>query len=285
MNLSAKVNVFLTPPNREGTINWYRNTHRPPGRAWPCFQGMEEAMTKKVKRSVAPFYLVAALWLVWALILPLYRPLDYILAAVASVIVFIIGKAIWPDKAYQIADPEGEKKEPEKQAPPKEEKAQSEPQPKKEEKKSTGDPELDNLLKQRDMALSEMRRLNDSIEDEKLSAQIDHLEATTKKIFDLVAEKPAKKSQISRFMNYYLPTTLKLLNAYDRMDAAGVSGTNIDGTMGKIEQMMDTVVSAFDRQLDALFGDEALDISTDITVLENLLAQEGLSGDQMTAQS
>ena len=285
MNLSAKVNVFLTPPNREGTINWYRNTHRPPGRAWPCFQGMEEAMTKKVKRSVAPFYLVAALWLVWALILPLYRPLDYILAAVASVIVFIIGKAIWPDKAYQIADPEGEKKEPEKKAPPKEEKAQSEPQPQKEEKKSTGDPELDNLLKQRDMALSEMRRLNDSIEDEKLSAQIDHLEATTKKIFDLVAEKPAKKSQISRFMNYYLPTTLKLLNAYDRMDAAGVSGTNIDGTMGRIEQIMDTVVSAFDRQLDALFGDEALDISTDITVLENLLAQEGLSGDQMTAQS
>lgn len=285
MNLSAKVNVFLTPPNREGTINWYRNTHRPPGRAWPCFQGMEEAMTKKVKRSVAPFYLVAALWLVWALILPLYRPLDYILAAVASVIVFIVGKAIWPDKAYQIADPEGEKKEPEKKAPPKEEKVQSQPQPPKEEKKSTGDPELDNLLKQRDMALSEMRRLNDSIEDEKLSAQIDHLEATTKRIFDLVAEKPAKKSQISRFMNYYLPTTLKLLNAYDRMDAAGVSGTNIDGTMGRIEQIMDTVVSAFDRQLDALFGDEALDISTDITVLENLLAQEGLSGDQMTAQS
>lgn len=238
-------------------------------------------MTKKVKRSVAPFYLVAALWLVWALILPLYRPLDYILAAVASVIVFIIGKAIWPDKAYQIADPEGEKQEPEKQAPPKEEKVQSQPQPQKEEKKSTGDPELDNLLKQRDMALSEMRRLNDSIEDEKLSAQIDHLEATTKKIFDLVAEKPAKKSQISRFMNYYLPTTLKLLNAYDRMDDAGVAGANIDGTMGKIEAMLDTVVLAYDKQLDALFADEALDISTDITVMEQMLSQEGLGGTQL----
>ena len=239
-------------------------------------------MTKKVKRSVAPFYLVAALWLAWALLLPLYRPLDYVLAAAASVAVFILGKAIWPDKIYQIADPEAEQKS-EKQEPPKAEQPQT--QPPKAEKKSTGDPELDNLLRQRDMALSEMRRLNDSIEDEKLSAQIDHLEATTRKIFDLVAEKPAKQSQISRFMNYYLPTTLKLLNAYDRMDAAGVSGTNIDGTMGRIEQIMDTVVSAFDRQLDALFGDEALDISTDITVLENLLAQEGLSGDQMTAQS
>ncbi len=68
------------------------------------------------------------------------------------------------------------------------------------------------------------------------------------------------------------------------MDAAGVSGVNIDGTKGKIETMMDTVVAAFDKQLDALFGDEALDISTDITVMENLLAQEGLGGG-LTAES
>ena len=123
-----------------------------------------------------------------------------------------------------------------------------------------------------------MRRLNQAIEDEKISAQIDHLEDTTAKIIQHVVENPQKRSQISRFLNYYLPTTLKLLNAYDRMDAAGVSGTNIDGTMGKIETMMDTVVAAFDKQLDALFGDVAMDISTDITVMENLLAQEGLSG-------
>lgn len=69
------------------------------------------------------------------------------------------------------------------------------------------------------------------------------------------------------------------------MGATGVSGENIDGTMGKIESMMDTVVRAFDKQLDALFGDEALDISTDITVLENLLAQEGLAGEQLGGQN
>ena len=62
------------------------------------------------------------------------------------------------------------------------------------------------------------------------------------------------------------------------MDAAGVSGANIDGTKGKIETMMTTLVSAFDKQLDALFGEEALDISTDITVLEQMLAREGLGG-------
>ena len=89
---------------------------------------------------------------------------------------------------------------------------------------------------------------------------------------------PAKQPQISRFLDYFLPTTIKLLNAYDRMDSAGISGSNIDATKQKVETMLDTLCAAFDKQLDSLFGDEALDISTDITVMENLLAQEGLSG-------
>ena len=123
-----------------------------------------------------------------------------------------------------------------------------------------------------------MRRLNDAIEDPKISAQIDHLEAVTRKIMDLVAEDPKKLPQIRKFMNYYLPTTLKLLNAYDRMGSAGIDGANITATKGKIEGMMDTISAAFDRQLDALYGEEALDISTDITVMEQMLQQEGLGG-------
>ena len=134
------------------------------------------------------------------------------------------------------------------------------------------------LEKERDRAVSEMRRLNDAIQDEKISAQIDHLEEVTGKILDHVAAQPKKLPQIRRFLDYYLPTTLKILNAYDRMSAAGVAGENIDATKAKVEQMMDTIVRAYDKQLDALFGEEALDISTDITVMENLLAQEGLSG-------
>ena len=77
-------------------------------------------------------------------------------------------------------------------------------------------------------------------------------------------------------MNYYLPTTLKLLNAYDRMDSAGVAGANIDGTKGKIEDMLNTVCVAFSKQLDNLYGEEALDISADIAVMEQMLRQEGL---------
>ena len=91
---------------------------------------------------------------------------------------------------------------------------------------------------------------------------------------------PEKRPQIRRFLSYYLPTTLKILNAYDRMDETGVEGANIDGAKGKIEAIMGHIVQAFDKQLDALFGAEALDISTDIAVMEQMLAREGLGGMQ-----
>ena len=226
-------------------------------------------MAKIVKKSVAPIYAVAVLWLVWGLFFPLYKPFHFILAAIASVAVFCVGKVIWPNKTYNTPDPE-----------PKEEKKAEPAKP-----ESTGNPEIDALIAERDRAVSEMHRLNDSIEDPTISDQIDRLESTTKKIIAHVVQNPDKLPQIRRFLNYYLPTTLKLLNAYDRADSAGISGANIDGTKGKVSEMMDTIVTAFDRQLDALFGDEALDISTDITVMEQMLAREGIGGTQITTES
>lgn len=238
-------------------------------------KGEKTAVAYVKKKSVAPIYFVGLTWLVWARLAPLYRPAHYIMVALLSAIVYHVTKMIWPDRGYEIkADPLRE--EPVETPPQKAQTAEKKPE-------STGNPEIDALITERDRALSEMRRLNDAIKDPKISAQISQLERTTGKIIDAVVEKPAKLPQIRKFLNYYLPTTLKLLNAYDRMDATGVSGTNIDGTKGKIEDMMDTICKAFDKQLDALYGEEALDISTDITVLENLLAQEGLGG--MTMES
>ena len=222
------------------------------------------------KRSVLPVYFVGGTWLLWALLLPLYRPSHYIMAALASLIAYYGGKILFPDRGYETAEPA--------QAAPGPE-PEPRPAPKQEEKpKSTGNPEIDALLAERDRAVGEMRRLNDSIEDPKISAQIDRLEATTGKIIDTVAASPAKLPQIRKFMNYYLPTTLKLLNAYDRMDSTGVSGANIDGAKGKIEDMLDTICTAFTRQLDDLYGEEALDVSAEIKVMEQMLAQEGLGG-------
>ncbi len=218
------------------------------------------------KRSVLPIYFVGLTWLLWAwlLRLPLYRPTHYIMAALLSMAAYFGGKMLFPDRGYEVQEP----------AAP----GPAQAKPKEEKPKPTGNPEIDALLDERAKAVSEMRRLNDSIKDAAISAQISHLEATTGKIIDAVVEKPSKLPQIRKFMNYYLPTTLKLLNAYDRMDSTGASGTNIDGTKGKIGEMLGTICVAFSRQLDALYGEEALDISADITVMEQMLQQEGIGG-------
>ena len=217
-------------------------------------------MTTRKKISVLPIYLVGIVWLGYALLFPLHRVSDYLLCAGLSLAVFVAGKAIFPDKVFQTG------------RAPKEEAKKPEP------KKKEADTKIAALRTEKDRAISELRRLNDAIPDPRISDQIDHLEEVTGKIIDHVMANPDQQPQISRFLDYFLPTTIKLLNAYDRMDSAGISGSNIDATKEKVETMLDTLCAAFDKQLDALYGEEALDISTDITVMENLLAQEGLSG-------
>lgn len=236
-------------------------------------------MARFKKRPVAPIYAIAVVWAAFTLLHSLYQVSDYVAVILLSAVAFIVAKGIWPTVEYEIPDvtepPEGADTAADA------EEAAEETAETPEEKPSTGDPKLDALIEEKDRALGEMRRLNDAIPDEDVSQQIDELEETTAKIIDHVVAHPEKLSQIRRFMNYYLPTTLKILNAYDRMGAVGVSGENIDGTMDRIETMMDTIVAAFHKQLDALFHDEAMDISSDITVMENLLAQEGLGDVQM----
>ena len=150
---------------------------------------------------------------------------------------------------------------------------------------STGNAELDKMLKDGRMAIAEMKRLDESIEDPAVSADIVRLQQVSEKIFARVKEEPTKLPQIRRFLDYYLPTTLKLLKAYDRASSAGISGENVDATKAKVSGMMKTIVTAFEKQLDALYGTEALDISTDLTVLENMMAREGLTDQPLKAQT
>ena len=206
------------------------------------------------RRSTVPYYAAAGTWVVYALLFPLYRVPHFILVAIASAVVFFVMNAVCGTVEVTVPDP-----------------------PKKEE--TTGNPELDKMIRDGNLAISEMKRLNTSIKDEKISADIDRLEDLSAKIFAQVKQDPGKLPQIRKFMDYYLPTTLKLLNAYDRMGAQGIGGENIGSTMQRVESMMGTIVTAFEKQLDMLFGSEAMDISTDITVLENMMKREGLSGD------
>lgn len=218
------------------------------------------------RKSALPFYAAAVVWLAYACFLPLYQPVHFVLAAMASLIAFLTAALLCRGAAIGAA-------------------AAAEAKTPKKEEASTGNADLDKMLKDGQLAVAEMKRLDDSIADPEISADIVRLEEISGKIFQLVREDPSKLPQIRKFMDYYLPTTLKLLNAYDRASAAGVSGENINSTIAKVSGMMKTVVSAFEKQLDALFGSEALDISTDITVLENMMAREGLTGDQLHAQT
>lgn len=219
------------------------------------------------RKSTAPFYAAAVVWLAYALVFPLYEPLHYALAAGAAILAFLAATALCRAGAAGEAAGVEEKKEPVK------------------EQISTGNPELDRMIRDGVLAIREMKRLDENIADPGISADIVRLEQVSAKIFDEVKAHPEKLPQIRRFLDYYLPTTLKLLNAYDRMSGTGVSGENIDTTLAKVEGMMRTITAAFEKQLDSLYGAEALDISTDITVLENMMAREGLTEDPLKAET
>ena len=225
-------------------------------------------METKKRKSTAPFYAAAVVWLAYALLFPLYEPLHYALAAGASVLAFSAASALC--RAGAVGEMAGAE-EPKKEEPVKEQ-------------ASTGNPELDKMIRDGALAIQEMKRLDENIADPGISADIVRLEQVSAKIFEEVRQHPEKLPQIRRFLDYYLPTTLKLLNAYDRMSGTGISGENIDTTLAKVEGMMRTIVAAFEKQLDSLYGAEALDISTDITVLENMMAREGLVDDPLKAE-
>ena len=217
-------------------------------------------MATITKKSTLPYYCAAAVWVLYALLFPLHKLGHILTVGIGSAVVFFVISALCPPITEEVEEK------------PKEE-------------KPTGNEALDNMLKEGKLALAEMQRLDDNIQDEKISADIQNLREICSKIFEQVKSDPAKLPQIRKFMSYYLPTTLKLLNSYDRMGAQGISGENIDATLDKVENMMDTIVKAFEKQLDSLFGAEAMDISTDITVLETMMAREGLTEQEMKAQT
>ena len=122
--------------------------------------------------------------------------------------------------------------------------------------------------------LREIRRANDRIADPVLSQKIDRLEEVAGKIFRIIEKEPAKKAKASTFLNYYLPTTQKLLNSYAEFEEAGVSGENLNQAKAKIQSTMDSIVAGFERQLDELYRADAMDIDSDIRVMETMLRRD-----------
>jgi len=208
-------------------------------------------MKKIVRKSAIPLYAVAITWLLYGLLFPLYRLPHFLLAIAATAVVGVVARCFCRDVVEEVP----------------------------EEPKTTGNAELDKRLSEGEKAIAEMKQLDIDIADEAISAQIVRLQILAQRIFDHVEANPEKLGDIRRFMNYYLPTTLKVLRAYDVLEEQEVEGENITSTMNRVETMMSTIIRAFEKQLDNLFSSEALDISTDMVVMEQMLAREGITED------
>ena len=144
------------------------------------------------------------------------------------------------------------------------------------------DPRVQEVLDRGNAFIAQIRRCNDALPGEEISGKISRMEDIVRRIFQRAEAHPEVVPDLKKLMDYYLPMTVKLLNAYADMDAQPVRGETIDGSKREIEATLDTLNLAFEKLLDDLFRDTAMDVSSDISVLNTLLAQEGLTEDELT---
>ena len=208
------------------------------------------------KKSVFPIYAIGLVWLLYALIFPLYRLGDVLIVLAVSIGVFLLLRKVIPAQEIEV------------ELPPL--------------LSNSSNSKVNEMISEVNGYITQIRTLNDQIDDIEISRKISRIEDLTKKIFDEVVEDNQTRSSVRRFLNYYLPTTIKLLKAYEDMEEQDTAGENIVSTMRKINEMLSTIGVAFEKQLDKMFADDALDISTDITVFESILKQEDLIGESIS---
>jgi 5-bromo-4-chloroindolyl phosphate hydrolysis protein. len=216
------------------------------------------AKTAQEKRGVkAGFITFGGVFALYALLFPLYRIGDFILCAALS---FLIGKV-----ASIMASGLDLRTE--------EQRRIEEPEP----IIITGDAQADDVIARGQEMIRSLRNENRLIPDETLSAKMEILESTSNRILKAIEEKPARASQVRRFMDYYLPTTLKMVTNYRLMDERELEGKSAQEVRQSIVSGMDTVNDACSRLLDSLYKDDYLDVSTDIDVLKQMLKRDGLT--------
>ena len=213
---------------------------------------MQQKNKKKISPYAAAFLAMGVIVVLYMLIFGLTHLWDYIIAAGVMILVgriaFIMAQGLDVSKAAPV-----------QQVIPK-----------------SGDAAADSVVEKGQEMLAQIRKENELIPDAELTAQMDQLEDVANRIFHTVAEQPAKAPQIRRFMDYYLPTTLKMLAGYRKMEERQVAGESARATRTQIREAMSVVIKAFDKQLSALYQDDMLDLSTDIDVMEAMLKQDGL---------
>ena len=232
-------------------------------------------MKQTKKKSTIPIYAVGLVWISYAIEGKLSSLGGVVGCAALSLVTYFVLKLFFPDKMVKAEEnPEGAAQKPKKTEAAAAKKEQEPAQT----VQSSGNAELDAVLQQGQAAVRRIGELNDEIPDFKLSAQLKQLEILTQKIFDYVKQHPENLKQIRQFLNYYLPTTIKLLEQYVVLQNQGVRTGNIDEGMRKIEEMLEKVIAALQQQLDSLFENDVVDITAEIRVMEKMMASEGLTG-------
>ena len=203
---------------------------------------------EKQQRPVLPLYMAAAVWLVGAVLLPPYRLWNLLIVAGLSLAVYAVGLRLCPTRVVKTLVPY-----------------------------ATGSEDVDALLAGISQNLDALHALNVDIPDEVLSAAMDRMEKAGRGIVAAVEQAPDKARDIDRFARYYLPEVLKIMGAWAGMEKAGAKGENAGTVLTDIRKNAGTMATAFENQLDALYSAEAMDISTDIEVLDGILKAQNLA--------
>ena len=203
---------------------------------------------EKKENPVLPIYFAGAVWLLCGLILPIYKLWALVLTALLGAVGYGLGMALCPKRVRRV-----------------------------EQDFMTGSEDADEMLRTIDGLLKKLKALNDAIPDDDLSAAITRMEKAGEGILGEVEAHPEKARQIRRFANYYLPDAVKILAAYADLEKRGVSGENAQTVRRQVASNAASIAKAFENQLDSLFEGEALDISTDLEVLQNFLKGQGLN--------
>ena len=203
-------------------------------------------MKEKLIRSAIPIYIAAAVWVLYGMVLPLYQIAHLLMAAGLSVVGYLAGTKFFPGRKVKI-------------------------------EATSGDAAVDAQLTQCRADLKSIQAANDGIASPAISAQISRIEAAGAKILDSVAAKKDRAQQVRKFMNYYLPTTSKLLSQYKTLADLGASGESIQKAMTSVSSSLNLIAGAFEKQLDNLYKDEAMDMTSDVQVLETMMSGDGLT--------
>lgn len=200
------------------------------------------------KPSVLPFYVAALVFVVLCAVLPVYRLWALLVSLLGAVAAFVAAKKVCPPRVVETEVPF-----------------------------HTGVEDVDQMLADIQKQLDTLHALNEALPDPQLSAAMTRMEKAGRSIVEVVEVNPDKAKQVRRFANYYLPDAVNVLQQYAKLAKQGVRGENAASIRAEVEHNAASIATAFENQLDALYAAESMDLSADLTVLQNMLRGQGLS--------